>query len=55
MAIFKTSNSIADDVVEIAPKPVKKIKVFGQNESKKAPKCPYHEEHKRNCVDCEKV
>ncbi len=51
MAIFKTKNSIADDVTSKA-KPVSKIKVFAQNE---APKCPYHEKHQRHCVDCEKV
>jgi hypothetical protein len=53
MAIFKTNNSIADDVVDISPKPKsKKIKVFAQNDT---PKCPYHEKHQRHCVDCEKV
>ena len=55
MAIFKTNNSVADDVTDVTSKakPVsKKIKVFAQNE---APKCPYHEKHQRHCVDCEKV
>lgn len=42
-----------------------KVKVFAQNddfvkkeevkkEIVKVPKCPYHKEHFRNCVDCER-
>jgi hypothetical protein len=50
MAIFKTNKSVADDTIEIKPKSVVK-KVEKKTESK----CPYHEEHKRHCVDCEKV
>ena len=53
MGIFKTKNSVADDTIEIKPKPV--VKKVEKKAESKAPKCPYHEEHKRHCVDCEKV
>lgn len=36
----------------------KGIKVYAQAEkvvAKATPKCKFHKEHKRHCVDCEKV
>ena len=40
-----------EKVVASAPTPkVEPSKI----EKKKAPKCKFHKEHKRHCVDCEK-